>query len=214
MIARVLRVRVKLALEPKRPLVFLAQANAVYAGLDGHPALFVTPNPALVTLFGQIQDATGAQQDVGRIKGAGPVRDGKFRIVSTSLESERVMIQGLCDASPEQALTLIAAAAMQAEDPRGGSDKPLLSAKNGMPSGTVLLEANGRMLDDSNRRKLFNWRCTLDGGESFLAMPSTPTGETSLGGLTPLTYAGFQVSVTVHKQPPGPWSQTVRVLVL
>jgi hypothetical protein len=214
MIARVLRLRVKLGLEVKKPLVFLAQATAMHAGLDDNPALFPTPNPPLATLFGQIQDATVAQQNVGRISGAGTVRDAKFRIVVTSLETERMMVQGLCDASPELALALIAAAAMRPEAPKGGYHKPLLSLKNGATSGAVLLDANASLLDDTYRRTTYNWRRTSDGGKTFSAMPSTPIGQTSIDDLPPLTYAGFQVSVTVNKQPQGPWSQTVSILVL
>jgi hypothetical protein len=211
MIARILRLRAKLGLDPRKPLVFLSKANAICNGL-GDKTLFPTPVPPVATLQLQIQNATTAQQNMGTVKGAGPARDAAFQIVGTSLESERMMIQGLCDVNPEQAATLIAAAAMT-PSAIGLHNKALLAAKTGPTSGTVLLEANASLLDDTNRKKFFNWQGTLDGGKTFFAMPSTPTGQTSIGNLVPLATIGFQVSVTVHKQPQGPWSQIVYFVV-
>ncbi len=214
MIARVARLRVGLGLTRDRPLVFLAEATAIYTGLYEHPSLFPDPSPALPVLFAHIEDATSAQRDVGRINGAGAVRDAKFAVVRTSLECERMMIQALCDASPEQAPTLIAAASMTSLAPGGFEKKPLLSLRNGLPSGTVLLDASARLLDGTRRKKTFHWRGTTDAGASFFAMPSTPTGKTTISGLTRLTTVGFQVSVGFRDQTQGPWSPTESVLVL
>jgi len=213
MIGRVARLRVALGLSRWKPLVFLAEAGAIYTGLDENKALFLDCNPALPVLFSHIEDATSAQRDVGRIKGAGAVRDAKFAILRTSLESERMMVQALCDASPEQAPALIAAASMKSVA-CGAYQKPLLAVKNGPGSGAVLLDANAGLLEGTRRLKVFNWRCTKGGGLSFLSMPSTPSAQTEIAGLTPLTMVGFQVAVTVRRQPQGPWSQTVSILVL
>jgi hypothetical protein len=212
MLGRIGRLRVGLGLDTRRPLFFLARATAIYTGLDEHQGLFVSSLPSLPTLLAQIQDATAAQQDVGKVRGAGAARSVKFRVLVTSLEIQRMLVQALCDASPEQAEALIAAASMTIVR-SGGFQKPVLGLKNVLPSGRVLLHANTGLLDGTRRAKTFNWRGTLD-GQSFFAMPATPTGKTSIAGLTPLTTVGFQVSVTVNKQPPGPWSQTVSILVI
>ncbi len=213
MIGRIIRMRVGLGMDIRKPLLFLARANEVYTGLDDNKTtFFLSCNPALPVLFGNIQDATSAQQNVGKIKGAATVRDAKFQVLLTSLESECTMVQGLCDASPEQAASLIAAAHMVVL-PAHGHQKPILAAKNALPSGSVLLDANAKLLDGTHRRKTFNWRMTLDGEKSFLGLPSTPVGKTTVSGLTPLATVGFQVSVTVNKQPQGPWSQTISILV-
>src|SRR5262249_20344431 len=91
--------------------------------------------------------------------------------------------------------------------------KPLLALKNGLPSGTVLLEANSRLLDGTSRKKTYHWQFTSDLGKSFSPMPSTPVARTSIANLTPLTTVFFQVAVTVNQQAQGPWSQTVSILV-
>jgi hypothetical protein len=206
------RLRAALGLEIKRPLFFLSQCNAIYTGLDENKSLFVAPNPALPVVLGQIQAATAAQQLMGTAKAVGAARDASFSALRTSMESERAMVQGLCDASPEQAAALIAAASMKAVA-LGAHPKPLLALANGLPSGTVLLVANATLLDGTTRRKMFNWESTSDGGRTFSPMPSTPIGKTSIANLVPLTMVGFRVSVTVANQPQGAWSQVVTILV-
>ncbi len=204
------RLRAALDADIKRPLLFLSQSTNVYTGLYNHAGLFPNPNPALPLFLTQIQTATSAQQLLATVKGTG-ARDAAFRVVHTSLKSQLCMVNGLCDASPEQAATLINASAMKAVSPRT-YQKELLSLANSVTSGTVLLDANVSLLDSTSRRKTINWESTLD-GKNFSAMPSTPTGKTSLANLTPLTLVGFRVSVTVNKQPQGPWSQVVTILV-
>jgi hypothetical protein len=212
-IGRILRVRANLGLARGSPLVFLSQCTGICAGIADNPTIFVDPSPGVLVLQEQIQDATVAQQNVARLRGGSAVRDARFRVLHSSMESELCYVQSLCDAAPpEVALTIISAASMNVDGYRG-HQKALLSVKNALPSGTVLLEANGRLLDDTQRAKIFNWRCTMN-GQTFSALPSSETGKTSISGLTPLTRVGFQVSILVHKQPPGPWSQTVSILVL
>jgi len=211
MIGRILRLRVTLGLTPNKPLVFLAQADDIYTGLSGNPTLFPNCNPTAPVLLGQIQDAKTAQQNVGKIKGASAVRDAKFKIVVTSLESERMMVQWLCDATPDQAASLIAAARMTSVT-IPARQKPLLGARNG-PSGTVLLEANASLLDGTHRRKTFNWRMTTDGEKTFTGLPSTPVGKTTVSGLTPLTTYYFRFRATTRKGS-GAYSQVVSLLVL
>ncbi len=204
------RLRAALDADIRRPLHFLSLSTDVYTGLYNHKGLFLNPNPALPLFLTQIQTATSAQQVLATTKGSG-ARNAAFAVVRTSLVSQRCMVQGLCDANPEQAETIIQAASMRAVRP-GVFHKELLSLTNSVTSGTVLLDANASLLDSTSRLKTYNWESTLD-GKTFNAMPSTPTGKTSLANLTPLTIVGFRVSVTVNKQPQGPWSQVVTILV-
>ena len=213
MIGKVARMRAALGLNTDSPLVFLSQATAIYTGLETNKALFAAPAPQLPVLLAQIQDATKAQQNMSKLKGASAARDAAFRILVTSLESERMMVQALCDANPEQAAALIAAASMISVADARRPTKPLLALKNGRPSGTVLVEANAGFLDRTYRRKTFHWQFTIDAGKSFSPLPSTPIARTSIANLAPLTTVGVQVSVTVNQQPQGPWSQTVSILV-
>lgn len=206
------RLRVVLGLS-HRLLVVLSQAKTIHDGMEANASVFTSPSPPLPTLLSQIEDCEKSQQTVGtRVKGAAEARKLKFDALVTSLESERMYVQSLCDGSPEQAANLIKLAGMQVASV-GRYQKPILVAMPGVPAGTVDLEANARLLDKSRKGKFYSWRYTLDGGKTFLAAPSTGAARTSISGLPLLTVVGFQVSVTVNKSPPGDWSQLVSILV-
>jgi hypothetical protein len=199
MIGRVGRLRVTLGLTRDRPLVFLAEATSVYTGLRDHALFFPAPSPSLPVLLGQIQAATAAQQLVGNVRDAGAGRDATFRVVRTSLESARMMVQALCDASPEQGPELIAAASMKSGG-YGVWDKPLLGLKNGPGEGVVSLEAYARLLDGTRRKRMFNWRCTIDGGVSFVLW----TNPRTLDGPGTRSSAGRGVALWPPGENPGP----------
>ena len=211
-IERVPRLLVTHGLRIRQPLRFLAGCSAIHTGLGSAPELFPDPRPALPELLEHLQDATAAQQDMGRLKGNAALRNAKFGILRTSIESEVTYVQSLVDTSPGLGLVLISAASMKAEGYRG-HHKPILAARNVLPAGSVLLDANAELLDNTWRARLYCWQLTLDGGTTFLPLPSTPTGKTTVSGLTPLTRVGFQVAVSVLGQPQGPWTQTVSILV-
>ena len=62
------------------------------------------------------------------------------------------------------------------------------------------------------RAPKFYWEYTLDGGKTFVSMPSTPTGKTMLLGMALLTTVGVRVSLT-NSEGPGAWSQVATILV-
>ena len=207
------RLRIALDLDRRHPLGFLSRCTAICTAIDESKTLFPAPTPAIPLVLAQLEDATAAQQLLARDRGAGPARDAAFGIVVTSMESLRMMVQVLCDQSPiGEARTLIAAASMR-PILVGVRHKDILGLKNITPAGSVLLEANASLLDRSHRLKNYNWEGTLDDGATYFAMPATPHCTTSIAGLTPLTTVGFRVRVVVGKQPPGPWTQTVSILV-
>ena len=160
-----------LGLNKNKILTLLAQAQAIYAGLGANTTVF-TANPSLPTLLGLIQDLEKAQQSVSTTRGAAAARNVKRDLLITALESERTVVQGVCDANPEQAKAYIVAAAMKVAA-NGAHPKPFLAGKVALPSGTVVVEANAGLLDTTGRSKVYNWEYTLD-GKTFVAVPSTP----------------------------------------
>jgi hypothetical protein len=142
-----------------------------------------------------------------------PVRNAKLAVLVTTLESMRMYVQSLCDANPEQAATIAAAAGMAiAKAP--GHAKPVLQATLGIQSGTVELSANATLLVGRGVRKkvTFNWEVSADGGKTWTGVPSTPLSRTTVTGLTPLVTYAFRVCVTVSTTV-GEWSQPVLLLV-
>jgi hypothetical protein len=168
----------------------------------------------LATLLTQIQDLDTAEQATKTgTKGTVPVRNAKRAVLVTTLESLRMYVQSLSDANPEQSAAIASAASMAvAKLPLHA--KPVLQAKLGASSGTVILIANATLLVGRGVRKkaTFNWESSADGGKTWTAVPSTPLSSTTVAGLTPLTTYAFRVCVTVSKVV-GEWSQAVSLLV-
>ncbi len=208
------RIRVALKIVRKNITALLALAKAIYEGMLAHASLFPQPNPALAVLAQLIQDLeTAHQATFSGTKGTVALRDAKRDALVTALESQRMYVQSLCDASPEQATTLIASAAMAvAGSPMHA--KPVLAADQGEAPGSAKLVANATLLVGRGVRKrvTFNWQLSPDGGKTWTNLPSTPLATTTAEGLTPMTTYAFRVSVTISKTQ-GEWSQAVTLFV-
>jgi hypothetical protein len=208
------RIRVALKAARNNIPVLLALAQAIYNALKANANLFTQPNPALAILSQQIQDLeTAHQATFTRAKGTIAARNAKRDVLVTSLECERMYVQSLCDANPEQAETYITAAGMGvARAPVHA--KPVLAAEQGPAPGSAKLVANATLLVGRGVRKraTFNWQVSTDGGKTWTGAPSTPLASTIVEGLTPMTTYSFRVSATVSKAP-GAWSQAVTLLV-
>jgi hypothetical protein len=182
--------------------------------MNADKVTFAAPNPPLAALLGQIQALDVAEQATStKTKGTVAVRDTKRELLVTSLESERMYVQSLCDASPEQAVAVATAAAM-AIGKVPTYAKPILQAKLGAQSGAVVLVANASLLVGKRvtKKVTFNWQLSADGGKTWTGAPSTPLASTEIGNLTPLTTYDFRVGATVSKVT-GEWSQAVALLV-
>jgi hypothetical protein len=206
------RARVILAVDKYRVPLLILLAQAVFAAMSAHAALFASLSALIATLGTQTTDLVDAQSGVKNKTVGTAERNAKRDLVVTTLESLRALIQALCDASPEQAATLIQAAAMKAAAVRARA-KAMLAVTLGVQSGVVDLVANARLLSMARRSKTYNWQFTTDGGRTWSAAASTPYARTTLGGLPPLIVCGFRVNVVVGDDEPGPWSQTVSILV-
>lgn len=207
------RIRAILKINRHNTASVLTRAHAVSNGMAADPTRFAAPVPPLALLEAQIAKLDLAEQRTStRIKGAAAARNVEREALVGMLETQRSYVQTLCDASPELAMAIIAAAGMGVAT-SAVRDTPILQATLGAISGTVNLDANaGALVGKSGKKACFNWQWTTDGGTTFHNAPSTPHARTTIEGLTPLTRVGFRVSVTSVKGP-GEWSQVVTLLV-
>jgi hypothetical protein len=208
------RTRVVLKLARRKALAVLAQAKAIHNALDADRATFASPVPPLPVLLAQIQELDVAQQATStRAKGTAALRDTRLELLVTSLESERMYVQTLCDASPERAAAIAEGAAMAVAASTAYA-RPVLRARPGSQPGAVLLVANPSLLvgKRSSKRVLFNWQLSADGGRTWSSAPATPLAGTEIPGLAPLTTYAFRVCVTVSRTT-REWSQAVTLLV-
>jgi hypothetical protein len=132
--------------------------------------------------------------------------------VLTSLGEIRTYVQGLCDASPEKAAQIVAAASMKAVVTTP-AHKAVIAAMLGIASGSVLLRANKHALAGNTRAMCtFNWEYSLDGQKTWIAVLGTPVPATTIAGLAPLATVSFRVSVATKKVT-GAYCQPVSIIV-
>jgi hypothetical protein len=191
--------------------VLLAVAKCVHAAMSAHASTYAAAPVAMATFLALIQALDEGQQGVRNRTMTGAERDLRRDAVWSALEALRVFVQSLCDESPEQALTLIQNAGLEVADAPVHA-KPLLGVRQGPQAGMVILEAHAGLLATGKGRMFFNWEYTVNGGASWIAVPSTPWARTTIAGLPALVTCGFRVSVT-DPVGQGEWSQVVALLV-
>jgi hypothetical protein len=209
-----LRVRAVLHIKKKKIPVLIILARSIYDGMLANPGLFPNPNPSLAIFLALIVALETAEMTTHtRTRGLAEVRNAKRDALCTALENQRMYVQSLCDASPEQALMLVKAAAMDAGKVPTHS-KPVLQVKQGPQSGCVVLVANETLLVGRGvqKKRLFGWQMSADGGKTWILLAPTPLATTEVTGLTPATTYAFRVAVTVGKVT-GEWSQPVSMMV-
>jgi hypothetical protein len=174
--------------------------------------LFSAPTVTMVVLAGLITDLAGAQQALKNRTITAAQRNVKRDLLWTALGSLLQYVQGLCDGAEEQAASIISAAGMKVASVATNA-KPILAAKLGVASGSIILRANAKLLAAGKGKKgrFFEWQYTLD-GKAFVSAPSSSVAHTTVTGLPPLTTVGFRVAY-VDSTGPGAWSQVVSIVV-
>ncbi len=207
------RVRAVLGINRDDNLGLLKKGKAIHKSISDHPEIFVDPHPPLVTVLGKVVGFEDAQQVAEtRVKGSAAIRDVKAAELVTVLETVRAYVQALADASPEQAEAIIESASMTVADV-SGYKKPLLEAKQDVPSGPVRVRVNvGELTADASGKVFFEWQSTSDGGLTWSTAVPTSYGHMDFEGLTPLHTYGVRVRFSDLKGAHA-WSQTLTFVV-
>jgi hypothetical protein len=212
------RVRAVLGIDKYKIGGVLTRAWAMYNGMDADKVTYAAASPDLPGFLVLIQSLTSAHQLVtARTRGAAAARDVQRDLLITGMESERMYVQTLADASgsPSRGVSLIQnAGLLVAASP--AHTRALLTLRLGKQPGTVICDANAGLLvgvgtPHPMQRRFFNWAYTLD-GTTFASAGSTSRCKTTLQNLPLLTVVGVRVSLT-NGTGPGPWSQVVTILV-
>jgi hypothetical protein len=211
------RARAILGVDKKKVGPVQTRAQAMYNGMEADKVTYAAANPPLPAFLTLIQNLASSQQVVPtRVTGAAALRNEQRALLITGMESELMFVQGLADASPSRAVSIIQNAGLVvAATP--AHVKLLLTLALTKQPGSVACDANvgllvGARAAKPSQRRFFNWGYTLDGGKTFVAAPSTPTGKTTIGNLPLLTMVGVRVNLN-NMSGPGEWSQVVTILV-
>ena len=211
------RVRAVFGVNMKKVSAVVGRAEAMYSGMGSDPLTYATPNPLLPAFKSLITNVTTAQIAVAtRVIGAAATRDVQLGLMIVGMESERLYVQGLADATPSRAVQIITNAGLVVAS-SSGFTKLLLMLRNGAQSGSVVCDANVGMLVGVGAKhpyaaRFFGWQYTADGGKTFVTAPSTANGNTLLTGLTPLTVLGVRVNITILGVT-GAWSDVATITV-
>ena len=193
----------------------VSRANAMTTGWGNNATVFVTPNPTIQVIDGQVVIVNKAETLAQtRAKGSAGARNVQRSILVGMLEADLTYIQGIADnaSTPEQAANILQLGGVVVAAV-GQHAKQILTVTQAQPGGLVLLDAFARVLKNGAKSAFFNWQSTSDGGKTFVNLPSTPKSKTTAAGFTPLTTVGFRVCFTGPTAIPGEWSQIVSFLV-
>ena len=197
MAKKVKQPKLRVALKPPKPVPeLLVFAQNVHDQMAANAKTLPSPNPALPLLQTQIDELSAKQVIVKtRVDGAVSDRDAALLVLETSLKSERLYVEQLCNADPANASNLAHDAGMTLVKV-GTFAKPPLQAKQGV-SGTLHFVAKAVPGAKANQ-----WAYSTDGGKTWVDAPPTTKAATTVQNLPPgttvtvrhraLTKAGLQ----------------------
>jgi hypothetical protein len=191
-----------------------ARGWVIYNSWLANGSLLGVPTPSVAAYLLILQAYDTAQHAVSGSKDTliMETRNAKALLLISAIESWQAFLQGLCDASPEMAGQLIAAAGMFIRG-TGKRQKEILelSLVPGQP-GTVAADANGKLLTGGSRKRpSFGWQTSSD-GKTVLATSSTSHVETTFTNIPLLSTLYVRVNVTLGKTTTD-WTQWMSILV-
>jgi acyl dehydratase len=180
--------------------------EAIVAAMTNN-ASFPAPVPPLATVTAALAKLDAAETATKtRAQGTVEARNAARVEVVQALHGLKGNVQLAADASPEQAATIIASAAMGLKQ-TASRNKTNFAAKPGTTTGSVQLVAKA-----AARRASYEWQWSADGGKNWTTSPSTLQARTTLAGIPSATVGQFRYRA-VTKTGEGDWSQVVTLLV-
>jgi hypothetical protein len=184
----------------------ITQATGIVSSMTNNPN-FATPNPPLATVSAAIAALQTAETAVkARTHGAVATRNEKHKTLGTLLEQTRGYIQSVADTNSDTAEAVIKSAGVGVRAPVL-RQKQVFSVKEGPVSGSVKLTAAR-----AGARASYEWQNSLDGGKTWVTMPSTIQAKTSASGLAVGSSVLFR-SRAVTKAGEGDWTQGMAITI-
>ncbi len=194
---------------PRAAAAFLAVAKAIVEGVTNAKTTFPAPTPPLAQLSKDVSSFDAAQTSaLARTKGAAQKRNAAMAVVVADLDLLRGYVQMVADADPSNALAIAHSAGMDLRKTRTPTKRNDLNAKAGKVSGSIAVSA--RL---GGVRAAHDWQYSVDGGKTYVSVPTSLQAKTTINGLTPLTTVLVRHRA-VKKAGPQDWSQPVSVNVL
>ncbi len=180
--------------------------RAILAAMTGN-AHFLTPTPPLATVttaVGGLESAQAATKT--RAPGSVAARDTAHSQVLVQVRQLLGYVQQIADANPEQAAEIIASAGLKSRT-SVPPIKPPFAVNPGPVSGSARLAVRA-----AGPRAAYDWEYSLDGGKTWVAVPTTLQAKTVITGLPVAASVMFR-SRGVIKGGAADWSQPLTLLV-
>ena len=191
---------------PSPVMALIARMNAILEAMLANKTVFPSPPVAIALAQSHVvalNDAETATKT--KTPGSIAIRDAAQLLVIQDAKQLHGYVQQLANASPDQAATLAANAAMKL---RKTAVRPVhdLTVKQ-TASGTILVHAG-----NVAGAKAHEWQYSLDGGKSWVSAPPSTKATTTITGFT--TGAVVQVRHrSIVKGGPGDWSSVSTIAV-
>ncbi len=191
---------------PRSVLGVLAKARAIVAAMTGNPA-FPAPDPTLEEVQAAIDEAHDAQiVTYSRALGSVAGRDEKVNELVSLLQSLRAYVQKMADANSEGAAAIIESAGLHVHKSTAYA-KPRFHVEDGRVSGSVKVTA-----ESVPGQVFYEWQYSVDGGQTWIDLPTTVRSKTIVSGLTPTRVVSFRYRSGTRKGT-SDWSQTMAIMV-
>lgn len=166
---------------PKAVAALIIRLNAILDAMAANKTTFPSPPVPFATAQAHVAALVSAEADVQAKKpGTKPVRDAALLLVKQDAQQLHGYVQTLCNASPSEAATIAANAAM-ALHKKGAPTKADIAVKQQI-SGTVHVSARS-----IKNAKSHEWQLSSDGGKTWSVLPPTSKASTLVSGIAPGT---------------------------
>jgi hypothetical protein len=191
---------------PAKVPALITYAQGIVKAMTGS-ASFPNPAPTLAVVTAAIADLVSAETAaLARTKGAVTTRNEKKTALVVVLQELRTSIQSSADANATNAVSIIQSAGVTVRKTPVRLPQ-VFSAKPGPVSGVVHVYAAL-----AGRRAGYEWQYSIDGGKTWVMLPTTLQAKTSVTGLVPGSTVQLKYR-PVTKTGEGDWSQPISTLV-
>lgn len=191
---------------PKPVPALIIRMNAIIAAMTANKASFPSP-PLVLTTASSHVSALSTAEVAAKTHAVGTIqaRDDAQKLVIADAGQLHAYVAQVVNASPNQAATLAAAAAMSLRK-SGTRSKSDLAVKQSV-SGSVVATAKSVA-----GAKSHEWQYSLDGGKTWTSAPPTTKATTTIQGLPPGTLTQFRQRA-ITKAGATDWTAPVTMAV-
>jgi hypothetical protein len=191
---------------PRPVLALTVRMNAIIAAMTASKSTFPSPPVVLTTASSHVSAlATAEVATKTRAVGTIQARDDAKKLVIADAGQLHAYVQQVVNASPDQAATIAAAAAMTLRK-NGAHPKSDLTVKQTL-SQTVHVVAKSVQGARSHE-----WQFSTDGGKTWTSAPPTAQASTTIQNLPSGTLVQFRQRV-ITKVGAGDWTPPVTLAV-